>query len=605
MSVRRVVAAVVLLASLLLLTASTYRSREFDRWLDEETAAPDRYVDAHVRLHVVAKDPAGIETDPTKLTKLRTHRFGGWIDTQWSPPRLMTNDGAIASAATECELGEGRDWYCSVEQEPVVLHGASCGCDWCEKPRPVVPAGKLALGGMGAGKTTAGVLWTYLRWLEHVGARWTDPEAADEAEREQPKAVEGGITAPTQTRVDIVLNELFGMFAPNWYSYRSSEGVVTMCDGTRIRAVSTYKQSASQGSALQGFNWSFWLGDEMQDQIDEYVNIQARLRSAKNGNGKRLATATAKNDPAWRTWRDALDAIDWFVHQMLGTSSPFVAAEHWEKMRRSTSPTQYKRIVLAQDLPSDLAEYPEWSRDHNLILVPDFGWTDVTENELKIYGHGRAELVGHDPGTLWDVSLGLRAYVANRDFAAYQRGLARPFWVVRAEINTEQSTTERHIAKLLEHAWSHHLNQRDSNGKPSPYSKQILVRADPAGDNDNRTDKSVYTQFTNAGIHIKPAAYNATNDGHGRVPKNAGIELVNTLFCSESGERRLFVEKLADGTIVAPKLVEAIETAERDGLGKAEAQRKGAKDMSHWRAALRYALWAIERPRLKAVEQEV
>ena len=188
--------------------------------------------------------------------------------------------------------------------------------------------------------------------------------------------------------------------------------------------------------------------------------------------------------------------------------------------------------------------------------------------------------------------------------ALYQHGKYRPRWVVRGEINTEQATTEHHITKLLAYANERHLNLLTTQGKPNPHGRQMLVRADPAGTTENKTDKSVYTQFANAGIHIKPAAYNATNDGHGRVPKDAGIELVNTLICAESGERRLYVERKPDGSPVAPKLVAAIESAERDAAGKAETQAKNAHDMSHWTAALRYALWAIERPRLKLLTKE-
>ena len=37
-----------------------------------------------------------------------------------------------------------------------------------------------------------------------------------------------------------------------------------LCDGTRIRFQHTHRQSAAQGSPVQGFNWS-WAGrDEMQ-----------------------------------------------------------------------------------------------------------------------------------------------------------------------------------------------------------------------------------------------------------------------------------------------------------------------------------------------------
>jgi hypothetical protein len=45
--------------------------------------------------------------------------------------------------------------------------------------------------------------------------------------------------------------------------------------------------------------------------------------------------------------------------------------------------------------------------------------------------------------------------------------------------------------------------------------------------------------------------------------------------------------------------VEALEMSERDEAGKAEAQKKGASDLSHWPAALRYALWPYERVRSK------
>ena len=43
---------------------------------------------------------------------------------------------------------------------------------------------------MGAGKTTGGVIWLYLRWLENLGSR-----------------KEGGVTAPTEKRLELVLNE--------------------------------------------------------------------------------------------------------------------------------------------------------------------------------------------------------------------------------------------------------------------------------------------------------------------------------------------------------------------------------------------------------------
>ncbi len=215
-------------------------------------------------------------------------------------------------------------------------------------------------------------------------------------------------------------------------------------------------------------------------------------------------------------------------------------------------------------------------------------------------------LVGHDPGTTIDVSLFLRAYIKAGQEAKYNAGKVRPFWVVLGELNTEHSTTEHHITKLLTRVQSEPwmLNLLSHDGRSNPHGRQILVRADPAGNSDSRTDKSVYTQFANAGIRIKPAAYNSSNDGHGKVPKEPGIELVNTLFCAESGERRLFVAANPNGSPAAPRLVEALESSERDTDGKSETQRKGKGDVSHWCCALRYALWAIERPRLQLMSTE-
>jgi hypothetical protein len=79
------------------------------------------------------------------------------------------------------------------------------------------------------------------------------------------------------------------------------------------------------------------------------------------------------------------------------------------------------------------------------------------------------------------------------------------------------------------------------------------------------------------------------------VPKDAGIEMVCRLLCNANGKSRLFIDVDSRGLPVAPNLVRALELSERDLEGKAETQRKGAADLSHWTAALRYALYPLER----------
>lgn len=553
-----------------------------------------RYVDASVIIKVVVADPRGeIETpNGQRVREIRRHYRGGVFDTKSSPPRLLPGRWTGPDA-------EPVVWLVSEDQESIVLHHD-------EMPRAIV-----AIGSMGVGKTTALAMWHFLRWIENC------------CERRH-----GLQTAPTLERLGLVRTEIDKLWRPSWMRWvdRIDFTGYELCDGSGIRFVSTYRQSAAQGSRVQGFNAS-WAGrDEAQDQVLEHEHIQARGRSAKFGGTyyKQLGTATAKDDPEWRTLRDRLEAARgpngerlWLVVYLFGVRSPFIAAVYWDGLKATMSARMYSMVVDCKDTSPERATYEEWNRGENLITVPQIGWIDVTEYELAASSLNRPLLVGHDPGALWHVSLLFKAYVKAQHFEAYKRdrgmgpsAATRPFWVCRGEVNSEHTTVDVHIAQLLERVRPMHLNLLTSAGKANPQGRQILVRADPADlvdKTDPTTHKSVYTQFANAGVHIKPAAYNADNDGHGKVPKDPGIEVIKTLICNKSGERRFFVERLPDGSPVAPKLVAAIEQCQRDEKGKAETRYKdggklgAAHDKSHWTAAARYALWAIERPRLKSI----
>lgn len=560
-----------------MLTPASYRRRQIMRRVSERVEGFDRFIDVGVVMRVVRADPNGTVDLPggRRGRVLREHRWGGMVDTRAAVPFICGPSR------------EPREWFCSEDQEPFILHGDE------------LPMGLLMQGSMGSGKTTALAMWHHRRWVDHVG-----------------EYREGGQTAPTLNRLGLVKNEMLKLYAPNWgrYCQRDDFTGFEMCDGSRIRFVSTHRQSAAAGSPVQGFNWS-WAGrDEGQDQTEEHEHIEARGRAARNGGTyyKQFITATAKDDPEWRTLRDRLDHAKtpagkplWLVRHVYGRNSPFVSPGYWDALRATMSEREYAKNVENKDVGPERATYPTWSRETNLITVPDLGWTNVTAHELKHSGPNFSMLVGHDPGELWDVSLFLRAFVENRHEHDYYRGVRKPMWVVLGELNTEQSTTEEHIKKLLERVRSDwQLNLMDRHGRVTQEVNRILVRADPAGNSDNRTDKSVYTQFANAQIVCKAAAYNKENTGHGRVPREAGVELVNTLLCNAANERRLFVARKADGSPAAPRLVAALESSERDEAGRAENARKGKGDVTHWPAALRYALWAVERPRLQLQARE-
>lgn len=188
------------------------------------------------------------------------------------------------------------------------------------------------------------------------------------------------------------------------------------------------------------------------------------------------------------------------------------------------------------------------------------------------------------------------------------RGWARPRWWVVGEVTTAQQTTEVHIKELLRvvaRDWN--CNLRDRDGRIS--GPQIAVRADPYGDTGNdaeQPDITVYKEFRNHGVLIKPAAYSTAAGNRIRVqkvPKEARIDMMCTLLCAANQERRLYVATDERGLPVAPKLVEAFETMERDAGGQAETQKKNKKDPSHWPAACGYGLWAIEKPRIEALRK--
>jgi hypothetical protein len=542
---------VLALIGALVLTNSTWRQRSILRKVFQRVEAVDRFVDIGVRLRVVKADPDGEELleGARPMRVLREYRFGGIVDTQSTPPRLLTPE----------EGGESKqpqEWLCSEDQEKVILHPDTA------------PVGELAIGGMGAGKTTAGIVWTYLRWLENLG-----------------KGLEGGITAPTETRLDLVLNELFRMFPSSWYSYSAAAGIVTLCDRTRLRAVSTYQQSDAQGSRLAGFNWSWWLGDELQDQIGQFVQIQARLRAKKDGRAKRLGTATSKDNSEWRTLRDQLKASGlWETFSLLGPRSPFVHPEHWEAMKRVTDERDYRRLVLAEDLTPELAVYYGWERDRNRLHVPDIGATDVTASVLAPYqsymrpGARFTLAAGHDPGSIYNTTVVARLKVIG--------GVAT--WVVVGELQTKQTTAQQHARLFREYV-------QDVFYLEKPDTSKVATFIDPHGKGEAQTDyQTVYGAFQANGLDaFNPAPMTQ------RIKRSARIEMVNRLMAGTAaapGVPRLVVAQDSRGGPAAPRLVEAFEQlVKRPGDDDPEGiRKKDEADKTHAPAALGYLLWPFE-----------
>jgi len=284
----------------------------------------------------------------------------------------------------------------------------------------------------------------------------------------------------------------------------------------------------------------------------------------------------------------------WTQRRVDARTNPFVHASYWADCAAQMSPREFDRIVRGLDVGPERAVYPAWSREHNLRPIPQIGSENVTRQVLsRLGGQSWAMLCGHDPGTRYDVTLMLQAYrlAGSQEIA---------WWVVD-ELTTSRTTTEAHVAQLLERLQSKWECHRPSlRGRDDLDADRARVHIDPWGQSDSATDRTVHQFFRAAGLDAASAALRVAASGksmsQGRIHIDAGIEMINRLLCSQSGSRRLFVDVNPDGSPVAPRLVDAFEMSERDLMERAEHEKKGTDaDRSHWPSALRYALWPLER----------
>jgi hypothetical protein len=547
------------------LTKDSFALRKIERTVTERVYGFDRYVNACVVVRVVAQAPTGKGIgwhempDGRRLEVLREHRRGGIIDTKASPPRI----------AGWCAPGSEVTWCCSEDQEAIILHPDEA------------PRGHLVIGSEGSGKTTALAIWHVFRWFENFG-----------------EYREGGQTAPTLNRLGLVKAEILKLWPEPWRRYANRDDFTgfELCDGSRIRFVSTAPRPEKQGSPIQGFNWSWCGRDEVQDQVDVHDDIEARGRAAQDGGTyyKQLGTATAKDDPHWRSFRDAIIAGGaWSSSRLLIERSPFVAPGFLEAKRRSgMTDREYRRRFLAEDVPPETRLYFNWSREHNLRPIP-IGARKITSIVLsRKVGPGFGLLIGHDPGIAKAASVYLDAYEL--------RGIPDPVWWVRGETFTLHATPEGHARQVLDEVRSKFAMN------VAPGREQVHVRAQPVGQSEDKPDQDIYKIWRRVGFDCRAAQYRKNDStGTGHISREARVNMVNTLFCDAVGRRRLFVECDDLRKPVAPKLVEALETIERDEQGRISRDKRLDRDKSDPPDALGYALWPWEKVIASALQEDV
>jgi hypothetical protein len=572
--------AVVILAAAVLVSSLAWKRRAVERQIEADADETDRYVDMGVTLTVVEMDreranamerAGGWLPDVPPVVVVRTHHLGGMLDT-WK--------GEIVGPSVN-----PRQWRCSRDQEQIILHPDED------------PLWRLVQGSEGAGKTAVIPKWTYCRLLEHCGH-----------DREM------WITAPVFARLAWIKKAIADDWDPKWYRWKEREQTYRLRTGMTVRLLSAHQQSEQAGSPFQGGNIVACASDELQDHHEREPDIQARGRAAPQGKFKRLATSTFKDSTPWRNFRETADrSPDWLVVKLLGLDSPFVWPKHWQRMRENgITLREYQRRVLAMDVGPERQVYHCWSRKlpdgspGNLRPIP-LGAIDVTAEVLRPYaapGVAHTLLVGHDPGQRQHVSMFLKAYRFPEDI---RRKETRPRWFIVDEITSPEATVEAHVADVLKRArdkWK--TNLTDYRGRSAADGGTMLVRIDPhTRSGDAHPGADVYTRWRAAGIATRAAAYKPASNEPATIKRDSRIDMMNTLLCAYDDGideqlrlRRLFVACDDAGIAAAPRFVEAVESMERNGDDKAEADKKDGNDRSHWPAAVGYALWQIESPRL-------
>jgi hypothetical protein len=572
--------AVVILAALavlglLVLTELSWRRKKAEREIRDYLYATERFVDMGVHLKVVRADESGevLLSGKPRMVVVAEHFFGGIVDTKLPKPAFV--------APSEKPVV----WLASEDQAKVLL-------------APELE--QLAHGSEGSGKSTLLAMWHAIRGVfEHLGEKRM-----------------GAQTAPTQTRLTFVRDEMLRLFPSTWFRHFKALDCFVFCDGSRIQLISTHKQSAAEGSRIQGWNLS-WIGrDELQDQIEVHEDLESRGRAARDGLCPQLATATGKDAPAYRTLRAKLIEAGWLKTTLSIFRSPFVTKAFIDKKKRSMSAREFLRRFgdpntgeLVDLLPERLL-YHGFSRE-NIRPIPANARKVTTITLRKKWGvpkvklargqniHGQTQyevvegsyglLGGHDPGAAKGGTIFLDAYEVP--------GIPGLAWWVRGELFHERETTQE-SARAIVKAVRGGVGFKDPVRLNQPNQREIVkVVAHPYGQSENKPSLNLYRIFQEEGVDVVAAQFKKDGTGTGKISKDDRIDNVNYLFCDVDQVRRLFIECDDRGNVTAPKLLEAIETMERDENGRAETdEKKVTTDKSDLPAGLGYALWVFEKP---------
>lgn len=333
---------------------------------------------------------------------------------------------------------------------------------------------------------------------------------------------------------------------------------------------------------MASIDWVAAFIDEEQQVSDEAVaDVIARGRDAPDGWYPILSTCTISDDPGFRSRLANYKtdpSID--VHALQVTANPFMPPEFIEQMKSSMTPRQFRMRVLAQEEPPERATYPDFDRRRHVRPVPQIGAVDITQQLT-----GGRVLIGYDPGALCDVSVLLKAFRVGDS--------AQPYWWIVDEVVTRPGNPNKHANDLARHLWRQYKLKPDD----------VVIRADPHVSGEHGATDDTYAEVRLSGFSVQYAVYKknapaAQAHRHGQLPKDARIQVVNTLLLNARDETRLFLDTDDMGRPRAQFTATSLEMSQRDDFGRAEMYKKGSdNDISHPTCALGYAIYRLEKAR--------
>jgi hypothetical protein len=484
--------------------------------------AEDRFVDMAARLRVYDKNPDG--SDNAVPGELRGKLYGGRYD-------------SLLEQYVECD---------DLEQTEISCHRGQL--DLLEHEKDGIMR-VMALGGPGAGKTTAIVRRALINCLERPNTT-------------------GGMVGATGDRKLILWEEFLGIVEPlGWVKeIRAKDGAILLKNGCKVEVLSAYRPSRQAGSPIQGRSWNWCCVDEGQS-IPDYAHKDIDERGRRVGTKYKVyESCTNMAIPAFQLRKERYkEDRSKDVIRFNPFDNPWVEDEYWERFKKEYGEREFKARILAEDVPPERLVYSGFS--HQYSLGPRPNWTDVTARLIsqKFGVHGKRYVVGQDFGIVMNASIFLKAF---RD----PKSKEVRWWVVR-EIS--------HTGDTLSLA-----NRICGEYDPS----ELCVIADPHI-NSKDADKSDYHIFRRSGLYIRPATQSPP------IKVKHRVSMLNALFEDANGDRALYVECNRQRKSYAPKLVNALMTMEIGEDGALEADRKDINDRSHWPSALAYGLFPFERIR--------